>query len=64
MKDRSDYPTRKLRLGEDAPEPRLSAEAALGMMWQLTLQAWSFKEGRSDEPRLQRHVGRVVRGRR
>lgn len=60
--DRSNYPTRKLRLGDADPEPRLSPEAALGKMWQLTLQAWCFKEGSFDEPRLQRHVERVERG--
>jgi hypothetical protein len=28
----------------------------IGMMWQLTLDAWSFKEKLDAEPRLQRHV--------
>ena len=28
----------------------------LGMMWQLALDAWSFKENLDAEPRLQRHV--------
>jgi len=28
----------------------------LGMMWQLALNAWSFKENLNVEPRLQRHV--------
>jgi hypothetical protein len=28
----------------------------LDMMWQLALDAWSFKENISAEPRLQRHV--------
>lgn len=28
----------------------------IGMMWQLALDAWSFKENISAEPRLQRHV--------
>ena len=31
-------------------------EQLLGMMWQLTLDAWSFKEKLDAEPRLQRHV--------
>jgi hypothetical protein len=30
-------------------------------VWQLTLQAWAFKEDLRDEPRLRRDVGRVVR---
>ena len=28
----------------------------LGMMWQLTLNVWAFKEKLDAEPRLQRHV--------
>ena len=28
----------------------------LGMMWQLTLNAWAFKEKLNAEPGLQRHV--------
>jgi len=28
----------------------------IGMMWQLALNAWSFKENLNVEPRLQRHV--------
>lgn len=28
----------------------------IGMMWQLTLDAWSFKEKLDAEPRLQGHV--------
>ena len=32
-----------------------------GMVWQLTLNAWSFKEGRFAEPRLQRHLVRIHR---
>ena len=28
----------------------------IGMMWQLALNAWSFKENLNAEPRLQRHV--------
>lgn len=33
-----------------------SPQELLGMMWQLTLDAWSFKERSNAEPRLQRHV--------
>jgi hypothetical protein len=33
-----------------------SPEQLLGMMWQLALNAWSFKENLNAEPRLQRHV--------
>lgn len=28
----------------------------IGMMWQLALNAWSFKENLNVKPRLQRHV--------
>jgi hypothetical protein len=28
----------------------------IGMMWQLALNAWAFKENLNAEPRLQRHV--------
>lgn len=34
----------------------------LGMMWQLALNAWSFKENLNVEPRLQRDVVVVKRG--
>jgi hypothetical protein len=33
-----------------------SPEQLLGIMWQLALDAWSFKETLNAEPRLQRHV--------
>lgn len=33
-----------------------SPEQLLGMMWQLALNAWSFKENLNAEPRLQRHI--------
>ena len=64
MTDRSAYPTRKLRLGADAPDELagLDGAARLEMVWAVTLQAWAFK-GLDHEPRLRRDVGRVVRGR-
>ena len=34
------------------------------MMWQLAMQAWMFKEGLVDEPRLRRDAVRTLRGRR
>ena len=40
-----------------------SPEELVGMMWQLTLNAWSFKEIVNVEPRLQRHVVVLKRGR-
>ena len=49
---------------DDAYVRSLSPAERMEMVWQLTLQAWAFKEGLDDAPRLQRHVVRVVRGRR
>ena len=62
--DRSQYPTRKLRLG-DPDDNRvisdLTSSERVGIVWQLTLQAWAFKEDLGDEPRLRRDVVRVIR---
>lgn len=33
-----------------------SPQQLIDMMWQLSLNAWSFKENINAEPRLQRHV--------
>jgi hypothetical protein len=33
-----------------------SPEELIGLMWQLTLNSWSFKENLDVEPRLQRDV--------
>jgi hypothetical protein len=62
--DRRDYPTRKLRLGDpegDGGVGGLSPSERVLLVWELTLQAWAFKENLVDEPRLRRDVGRVVR---
>lgn len=40
-----------------------SPDELIGMMWQLALNAWSFKENVDAEPRLQRHVVVLKRGR-
>jgi hypothetical protein len=40
-----------------------SPQELIGMMWQLALNAWSFKENLNVEPRLQRDVV-VLKGRR
>jgi hypothetical protein len=49
---------------DDAPtdESRLTPGERVAMVWQLTREAWTFKDGRWDEPRLRRDVGRVIRG--
>ena len=37
------------------------AAERFGMMRQLTLDGWEFKEGHPAESRLQRHIERVIR---
>jgi hypothetical protein len=63
--DRSQLPTRRCRLGEE-PEDDYVAQLApaerMALVWPITLQAWAFQTGTTDEPRLRRDVGRVVRG--
>ena len=60
--DRSQYVTRKTTLQEQeqAWTDGLDPAERIGMVWQLTLQAWAFK-GLEHEPRLRRDVVRVVR---
>lgn len=48
--------------GRDDDLRRLSPSERVAMMWQLALQAWMFKEGLVDEPRLRRDAVRIVRG--
>ncbi len=50
---------RKRQLHEQAGDYDLKGmppQALIGMMWQLALNAWAFKERLDAEPRLQRHV--------
>ncbi len=64
--DRSHYPVRKRKvseLGRDRDYDALTPEERLAMVWPITVQAWMFKEGRLDEPRLRRDVARLVRRR-
>jgi hypothetical protein len=63
--DRSSYRVRKLHLREEGGDDdvrRLTPSERVAMVWQLTLQAWAFKEGRWVEPRLRRDLVRTVRG--
>lgn len=66
MPDRSQYRVRRISLADEAsPDLRTTTPAErLAMVWQLTLQTWMFKNGRWHEPRLSRHVVRIIRGRR
>jgi len=65
MRDRSHYFVRK---GSLLDEPRdetlahLTAAERVSMVWQLTIQAWQFKEPTFSEPRLRRDVVRIGRG--
>ena len=63
MTDRSQYPTRKIALAEEGRDAfdHLTPEEHVKMVWTLTVQAWTFKDGRFDESRLRRDVVRVVR---
>jgi hypothetical protein len=63
---REHYPVRKTTLehqGADDAVRRMTAAERIAMVWTLSVQAWQFKEPGGDEPRLRRHVVRVVRGR-
>jgi len=54
---------RKSTLSEQGKENDLrdtTAEERLKMMWQLALDAWAMK-GEKVEPRLPRHVVRIIR---
>lgn len=61
--DRQNLTTRKARLGDPDPQwPALAPEQRLEMMWQLAVDAWAFRGEPVVEPRLPRHVVRVIRG--
>ena len=47
--------------GERDDEMTLTPGQRVEIVWQLTRDAWTFKDGRWDEPRLLRDVGRVIR---
>ena len=47
--------------GRDAGVPDATPAERLRMVWPLTLTAWACKEPNVVQPRLQRHVARVVR---
>ena len=65
-KGRESYLVRKTTLqeqGEDRDLEDTTAAERLGMMWQLTLDAWAFTGDAVAESRLQRHIVRVLRRR-
>ena len=47
--------------GQETDLSSTTVEDRWKMMWPLALQAWAFM-GTNVEPRLQRHVERVIRG--
>jgi hypothetical protein len=44
------------------PEKAIQPNEALEMMWPLAMDTWAFMKEPHAEPRLQRHVVRLVRG--
>jgi len=65
MRDRSAYRVRKTTLADEGHDPyvkTLSPSDRVAMVWQLTLQAWAFKEPGFREPRLRRDVVHTRRG--
>ncbi len=55
------------RLTDRGPNRDLAnttASERMGMMWQLTLDAWAFMGEDHAESRLQRHVVRLIRRKR
>ncbi len=55
------------KLTDQGQEPDLchtTPAERLGMMWQLALDSWAFKGESLAEPRLPRHVVRIVRRKR
>jgi len=64
MDDSNRQIVRRSTLAEQGREDDLrgtTMEQRLKMMWQLALDAWAMK-GEPVEPRLPRHIVRVIRG--
>jgi hypothetical protein len=63
-KQRASWPVRKTTLAEQDDYDDLAGttpEERVGMMWQLTLDAWAFTGQPLAESRLQRHIVRFHR---
>jgi len=45
----------------DRDRPTTTPAERLAMMWQLALDAWAFTGASDAQPRLQRHVVRLMR---
>ena len=65
MTDRSNWTVKKYKLGEepeyDDATMRLTPGERIEMVWELTKNAWAFKEPGFRESRLRRDVVRVIR---
>jgi len=64
--DRSTYPTSLTSLADAPPASvdHLTPAERLESVWELTAQAWLFKDPEALESRFRRDVVRVARGRR
>ena len=59
----NNYSSKLVSLKEETDDLKNTTPAERwAMMWQLAPQAWMFKEGMVDQPRLRRDVVRIVRG--
>jgi hypothetical protein len=64
--ERRNLVVRKTRLRDQGREhdlDRTTPAERIGMMWQLALDAWAMMGQPVVEPRLPRHVVRIVQGR-
>ena len=48
----------------DSGVPNATPAERLLMVWPLTVTAWAFKEPNVVQPRLQRHIARLIRSER
>jgi hypothetical protein len=55
---------RRFNIEEDQDDGYVEADRAdlMSMVWDITKDAWVFVRGANDERRLQRDVGKLIRG--
>lgn len=61
MPERTVRVTRREDQGREPDLRQTTPAERIGMMWQLALDAWAFMGDPVREPRLPRHVVRVIR---
>ena len=63
MKKRKDYKIIKTHLPQDADRPlvEFSEEERFLMVWQITMDVWSFLGDKNVKSRLQRHTAKLIR---